>query len=243
MLGWTLLLAAAAALVAGQAEIHASLQLCLQSEDLNSCLADLVEKLRPYMRTGLPDFNIPQTEPMFIPRVDFHLVKPPIDVSVTFEDNTVEGLSTFQLNTISADKTRKVLAMSITVPRLVSVGKYAMSGQAFVPLENSSGTYKTIFQDVVLNGESKLTVASNGKLEIEGNPTLDLDLGNMTVQFDNLFGGKTPQLSEVVHNFVNKEPKQFVQDFKPEILKQVSGLLKGFYTSAISGVDPALFGL
>jgi hypothetical protein len=47
----------------------------------------------------------------------------------------------------------------------------------------------------------------------------------MVVQFDNLFGGKTPQLSEVVHNFVNKEPKQFIQDFKPEIIKQASPLV------------------
>jgi hypothetical protein len=53
---------------AGQAEIQSSLKACLQSEDLNSCLANLVEKLRPYMKTGLPDFNIPKTEPMFIPR-------------------------------------------------------------------------------------------------------------------------------------------------------------------------------
>ena len=53
---------------------------------------------------------------------------------------------------------KKVLSMSISVPELVTVGKYEMSGQAFVPLDNSSGTYKTIFQDVELHGESKLKV-------------------------------------------------------------------------------------
>jgi hypothetical protein len=37
-------------------------------------------------------------------RVDFHLTKPPIDVKAAFEDNTVTGLSTFKLNSISADK-------------------------------------------------------------------------------------------------------------------------------------------
>jgi hypothetical protein len=36
--------------------------------------------------------------------VDFHLTKPPIDVKAAFEDNTVTGLSTFKLNSISADK-------------------------------------------------------------------------------------------------------------------------------------------
>ena len=48
--------------------------------------------------------------------------------------------------------------MSISVPQLVSVGKYELSGQALVPLEQSSGTYKTTFQDVLLNGESKIKV-------------------------------------------------------------------------------------
>jgi hypothetical protein len=230
------------ALVAGQEDIKTSLKACLQSTDLNSCLAELVEKLRPYMKTGLPDFNIPQTEPMKIPRVDFHLTKPPIDVKAAFEDNTVTGLSTFKLNSISADKTNKLLSMSITVPQLVSVGKYDLSGQALVPLEQSSGDYKTTFQDVLLNGQSKIKV-EGGKLVIDGKPDLDIDLGNMVVAFDNLFDGKTPHLSTLVHEFVNKEPKKFLEDFKPEILKQVSGLLKGFYTSAISGVDPAVFGL
>jgi hypothetical protein len=48
--------------------------------------------------------------------------------------------------------------MSISVPELVSVGKYELSGQAFVPLDNSSGTYKTIFQDVGLSGDAQLKV-------------------------------------------------------------------------------------
>ncbi len=55
-------------------------------------------------------------------------------------------------------RTNKLLSMSISVPQLVSVGKYELSGQALVPLEQSSGTYKTTFQDVLLNGESKIKV-------------------------------------------------------------------------------------
>jgi hypothetical protein len=61
-------------------------------------------------------------------------------------------------NPFCTSRTNKLLSMSISVPQLVSVGKYELSGQALVPLEQSSGTYKTTFQDVLLNGESKIKV-------------------------------------------------------------------------------------
>ena len=37
------------------------------------------------MTTGLPDYNVPPTEPMFIDKVSLSLKRPPVDVKVDFE--------------------------------------------------------------------------------------------------------------------------------------------------------------
>ncbi len=73
-------------------------------------------------------------------------------------DNCDEAACAIYIYSCFNPRTNKLLSMSISVPQLVSVGKYELSGQALVPLEQSSGTYKTTFQDVLLNGESKIKV-------------------------------------------------------------------------------------
>jgi hypothetical protein len=36
------------------------------------------------MRTGLPDYNVPPTEPMYIDEVTLRLQRPPVNVKVEF---------------------------------------------------------------------------------------------------------------------------------------------------------------
>jgi hypothetical protein len=223
-----------ALLVLGQQDIAAAVKACLQSSVLNSC---------QYGEAGLN--TIPEEAGVFIPRLELHLLQPPVDVKATFLNNTLSGLSLFKLNSVGVNKTNATLSMSITIPQLRAVGNYELSGMAFVPLGFSASSYSAQFQDVQISGEAKLMKAEKGGqlLAIEGTPSLNVDLSNMTVAFDNLLEGKKPHISQLVHSFVNQEPKLFVQDFQPEIRKRLSGLLGEFYERVISGVDPAIFGL
>jgi hypothetical protein len=226
-----------ALLVLGQEDISAAVKACLLSSALNSC---------QYGEAGLPSLNtIPEEAGVFIPRLELHLLQPPVDVRATFLNNTLSGLSLFKLNSVGVNKTNHLLSMSITIPQLASVGNYELSGMAFVPLGFSASSYSAQFQDVQISGEAKLMKAEQGgQLAIEGTPSLKVDLSNMTVAFDNLLEGRgKPHIAQLLHSFVNQEPKLFVEDFQPEIRKRVSGLLGDFYTRIISGVDPALFGL
>jgi hypothetical protein len=228
-----------ALLVLGQQQdIAAAVKACLQSTVLNSC--------QDGEAGGLPSLNtIPEEAGVFIPRLELHLLQPPVDVKAIFVNNTLSGLSLFKLNSVGVNKTNSLLSMSITIPQLASVGNYELSGMAFVPLGFSASSYSAQFQDVQISGEAKLTKAEmGGQLAIEGTPSLNVDLSNMTVAFDNLLEGRgKPHIAQLVHSFVNQEPKLFVEDFQPEIRKRLSGLLGEFYARVISGVDPALFGL
>jgi len=229
-----------ALLVLGQQQdIAAAVKACIQSPVLNRC--------SQYDKTGLQSLNTnPEEADVFIPRLELHLLQPPVDVKATFVNNTLTGLSLFKLNSVGVNKTNATLSMSITIPQLVSVGNYELSGTAFVPLGFSASTYSAQFQDVQISGEAKLTKGEKGGqlLAIEGTPLLKVDLSNMTVAFDNLLEGRgKPHIAQLVHSFVNQEPKLFVADFQPEIRKRLSGLLGEFYARVISGVDPALFGL
>merc|ERR1711936_458705 len=90
-------------LVNGQVELRSFLGNCVNGgTNLDSCLLQLADKLRPYMKTGIPSLNIPKTDPMDIDRIAFQLKNPLGVVTVKFTQNMVEGLSTHTINSIRA---------------------------------------------------------------------------------------------------------------------------------------------
>jgi len=57
-------------LVNGQSEIEdikADLKQCANSNsDVNECLQDLAQRIKPYLKTGVPELNIPASDPLKI---------------------------------------------------------------------------------------------------------------------------------------------------------------------------------
>merc|ERR1712184_226011 len=129
------LLSSSILLVNGQLELRSFLGNCVNGgTNLDSCLLQLADKLRPYMKTGIPSLNIPKTDPMDIDRISFQLKNPLGVVTVKFTQNTVEGLSTHTINSIRANKAAKTLSMEIHVPKATARGRYHTQG-VLGPLE------------------------------------------------------------------------------------------------------------
>merc|ERR1712107_960341 len=109
--------------VNGQVELKSFLGTCVNTgSSLDSCLLQLADKLKPYMKTGIPSLDIPKTDPMDIDKIAFQLKNPLGVVTVKFTENTVEGLSTHTINSIRANKAAKTLSMDIFVPKATAKG-------------------------------------------------------------------------------------------------------------------------
>ena len=100
--------------------------------------------------------------------------------------------------------------------------------------------YTSTFTGVLVSGVAKLE-AVNGVLVIVEDPKVEVNVDGLNVQMDNLFGGSANGLAKVVLRFVNKESDKFVKDFQPEIAKQVAGLIKGFFNSALKNIPLSTF--
>merc|ERR1712127_1090672 len=232
----TLLLSVLA--VQGQQELQDFLGSCLGSQPssakINACLVQLAEKLRPFMKTGIAELGIPRTEPMDIDRINFALKSPFGVVDVVFTENSVAGLSNHEVKSVEA---------TIKVIEATATGLYHMSG-VIGPLELdpslAPAPYKTTFTGTTVSGVAQLT-EQNGKLIILGEPDVTIAVEGLNVQMENLFGGDADGLAKVVLKFVNKESDKFIQDFQPEIAKQVSGLIKGFFNSALENIPASTF--
>jgi len=239
-------------LVNGQSEseissIKEDLKQCANSNnDINDCLLDLARRVKPYMKTGIPELNIPQADPLNIDSIEFDLKNALIDVEVEFTENEVSGLSDHELVYIDADKSAKTIAMKMFLPSSTAVGKYVISGKvAVLELEPyAPANYTTKFTNTTVEGVAQLDIKTIGgvqRLVIDGEPNITIGLGGLNIKMDNLFGGKAPSLAKTVDKFLNQNTEKFIDDFQDAITESVAGFLKSFYNSAIANIDPSVF--
>jgi len=228
-------------------QIKADLKQCALTEsDVNVCLLDLAQRIKPYMKSGIPELNIPQADPLLIDSIAFDLKNALIDVNVVFTENEVSGLSEHELIYINADKTAKTIAMKMFLPASTAIGKYVIEGKvAVLELEaEAPAAYTTKFTNTTVEGVAKLAIRNiNGvqRLVIEDEPTITIGLGGLEIKMENLFGGKAPALAKTVDKFLNQNTDKFIDDFQDAITKSVSGFLKSFYNSAVANIDVSVF--
>jgi len=237
-------------LVNGQdeiASIKSDLKQCaVSNSNVNDCLLDLAQRVKPYIKTGIPELNIPKADPLIIESIDFDLKNPLIDVHVEFTENEVSGLSEHELIYINADKAAKTIAMKMFLPASTAVGKYVISGKvAVLQLEPyDPADYTTKFTNTTVEGVAQLAIRTiNGvqRLVIEDDPEITITVGGLDIKMDNLFNGKANQLARTVDKFLNQNTDKFIDDFQPAIANSVAGFLKSFYNSAVANIDVSVF--
>ena len=136
---------------------------------------------------------------------------------------------------MTADKSNKSMSMKISVPTSVSTGLYVITGRVFV-LELEPvlpAPYRAEISNMTVEGVAQLK-DQNGKLIIDGDPEINIEVGEMNIKMDNLFGGKADDL---VDKFVDQNTDKFVKDFQPQIAKSVSSFMKGFFNTTIANID------
>lgn len=65
------------------------------SNTLNKCLRLIVQDLRPKLRTGIPELNLPPLDPLHLRTVQFQHGTGPIKIIATFKNVEATGLGVF----------------------------------------------------------------------------------------------------------------------------------------------------
>lgn len=214
-----------------------NLATCAKKYQLNTCLRQTLEDLRPLMKKGIPDLKLPPTEPMKVASVNFAQGKPPVQINAAFSNVVVRGLSGFKTNYIEADPTTQTLRISLTVPEMNITGRYKINGEVFIfPLEGS-GNFSTKMKGVAAVGQSNIlpTIGAKGKQVLRvDNSDLNFDISKVEIHMDNLFNGDNELLAETVNKFLNDHGQDVLAEVKPEISKQLTQLVTRVMNDAFS---------
>lgn len=71
---------------------------CKKSDpQIEKCILDGIESMKPILKTGIPEFNIPGLDPFTVPRLKLNRTAPNLRIKATIKQATAYGGSNFKV--------------------------------------------------------------------------------------------------------------------------------------------------
>jgi len=234
------------AVVRGDFDPSIKLKSCLKSGDISECSRNVIEDFRPIMETGIPELNLPPLDPLSIDEINFKF----FDAHIDFSDVVFRGFKNNAIKSNTIDKDKRTWKVVMELPKFFASGQYALYGT--IPpnlnLDKSSGDGKLTGAKVLLTIDMNLGVRDGGKMEVK-DFDLNIKLEDIKAELECLFpknGRCCPRkflkscneiLAKTVLRFVNRDGKNFIKNFQPQITKNLAPILQNYLNTATRNID------
>ncbi|XP_066598656.1 protein takeout-like [Prorops nasuta] len=213
-------------------EIPPFLQICYRDDpNLNECVKDSVNALKPYLKDGIPALHIPPCEPLNIPKIDISQAAGPVSVSSTYTNIKVSGGTDFILKTVKVNVEKDRTKLKLKIPRLNMTADYIMDGRILMLPVTGNGIVHGNFTDIDAIVRIQGERYEDAKTEMTHLRVtdfyVDFNVGRANIHLDNLFNGDKT-LSEAMNLFLNDNWKTVAAEIKPALEETVATLFKKF---------------
>ncbi|XP_070162436.1 protein takeout [Polyergus mexicanus] len=208
------------------------LNICHRNDpNLNECVKQSVNSLRPYLKTGIPALQIPPCEPLHVPQIEISQAVGPISITSTYTDIEVQGGTNFTLKSVKIDVDKDRVRLKLYLPRLEMIARYNMKGRIMLLPINGNGLARGNFTDIdiiaTVQGE-RYQSQKTGEIHYRViDFYVDFDVGNANIYLDNLFNGDGT-LSNAMNLFLNDNWNVVAAEIKPALENTVSDMFKTF---------------
>jgi len=219
---FAILLAVATIGVEAAKEIPEFLHIC-QTKELHyeKCVGNSIEHLKPYLKTGVPEYNIPSLEPLKIKKLT---IAPTNTLLLQAFDMDVYGASNFSMKKVKLDLDSLLFLVDVALPNILVEGKYEVDGRILLLPIHGSGSLYGNFTNCI--GACKIQVAKfldkNGEEKIRiVDFRMKVSVGGGTLKLNNLFGGEQA-LGDVINSAINNNFDLVMKEFLPFVEKGLS---------------------
>ncbi|XP_072764809.1 protein takeout [Anoplolepis gracilipes] len=213
-------------------DIPSFLKICHRNDpDLNECVKQSVDSLRPYLKTGIPALQIPPCEPLRVPQIEISQAAGPISITSRYSDIEVQGGTNFILKSVKIDVDNDRVRLKLYLPHLEMTAHYNLKGKILLLPINGNGLARGNFTDIdvvaTVQGE-RYQSEKTGEIHYRvADLYVDFDVGHANIHLDNLFNGDDT-LSNAMNLFLNDNWKIIAAEIKPALEDTVSDIFKTF---------------
>ncbi|KYN26921.1 Circadian clock-controlled protein [Trachymyrmex cornetzi] len=203
-----------------------------QDPHYETCVTESIEYLKPYLKTGVPEYNIPSLEPLILKKLEF---LPSSSLRLEATDVEAKGASNFVLKKVKLDFNTLIFLVDVELPNIQVEGTYSVDGKILlIPIRGSGpihGNFSNCIGACKMQIEKYLDEDGEEKMRIT-DFKLKISVDKGTIRLDNLFGGEKA-LGDVVNSAINNNFDLFLKELLPLVEKALSDSFQNLTTSII----------
>ncbi|KAK4878345.1 hypothetical protein RN001_010851 [Aquatica leii] len=192
---------------------------------LAACITNSIEELRPRLKTGIPELDIPGLEPFELDPIEIDSIGGGTRLATNISDIRVYGASSFKILKLTPTLTKKGhnFRFEVIIPRITILAEYELDSRILFLDLKGKGPFNANVSDYhfecIMKG-NKIKRNNNDYLEFE-QMKCNLVIGKVEIYLDKLFEGN-PTLSKATNNVINDNANVLFEEIKPGVLKALT---------------------
>lgn len=206
------------------AKIPDYIRVCKSTDpNLPQCIMDSVDALRPYLKTGIPELEVPPIEPLFLDEIKLRSGPSGAKLDANITNVKVWGPSDFKVLEVRPNVAKKRFAFKVTIPFLHFEGDYDIDMNILLLKYKGVGPINGNFTDYsfdcIMKGH---TTKVDGKEYLKFDKMhLKLYFGKSTIRLENLFRDD-PVIAKATDEVIGENTELFLNEIKPILEKSLA---------------------
>lgn len=202
------------------------LKICHRNDpDLNGCVKNSIETLRPLLIKGVPDLDIPSIDPMDVGNLLVSESTRSNGLHISAKNIRAFGASTFKIKKLDIPEYGKTYNVEVFFPKLHVEGSYDVNGQILLLPIKGSGPFFANFTECTGNVRMQFSRKENSDLVQIKKFVIKIKVAKGAIKLFNLFNGDKA-LGEAINGVINQNFDVISKDIIPLVEKALQRLLK-----------------
>ncbi|KAJ3654889.1 hypothetical protein Zmor_014042 [Zophobas morio] len=184
--------------------------------DLANCIINSVNLLRPKLKEGIPELNVPPMEPLLLDVVKLRSGPNSAKIDANITNIKVWGPTSFEILELKPNPSKAKFAFKVRIPSLHFEGDYDIDMKilvlAYKGVGPIVGNFTNYYFDCILKG-NKIKKDGEDYLKFD-KMRLRLRIGESKITLGNLFRDD-PVIGKATNEVINDNTDLFINEIKP----------------------------
>uniref|UniRef100_A0A2A4KA60 Hemolymph juvenile hormone binding protein n=1 Tax=Heliothis virescens TaxID=7102 RepID=A0A2A4KA60_HELVI len=211
---------------------------CKRSDpQIEKCVLNGLEAMRPHLKEGIPEVNIPPLDPFTVPTLKLDRTAPNLRIKATVKQAKAYGGSDFKIEKLKLNLNNKYAGeMKITLPKLMVVANYDVRGSRLLALDiNGKGRIRGNFTGitVVAKGFAKPINKENVEYLQVDKLVSKVRINHAQIAIDET---ERPVAAASAASFFNASPNVVLDILNPLIEETTAAVIKAFVNKVLGSI-------
>lgn len=223
-------IASCANIINGQNKYAEQVRQCYNKDpsNFNQCAMQFWKDIRPQLKMGVPELNVPRLDPMVISNLDFSEHGAIVNMNAKFSEVNVVGVGEYTPKSVSVDRQARVIKVTLSIPALYIKGRYDIDGTVLLFPVQGNGPFTLNLTNI--DGVATIHMVPTANGASASQLDIDFNIQTISVELTGLSGGET--ISAAINKLLNDNGQQILADIKPQVAQRLGAAMQKIVANA-----------